>query len=223
MSTSNVSSTAETLMNFASRTSTTKSSDITDAQDRFLTLLTTQLRNQDPLNPMDNAEVTSQLAQISTVSGIEKLNATLQSLVADSVDMQTAQAASLVGHAVLVSGTALRLSEGSSVGGIELASGADKVEVTIKDANGVAVKTLSLGDLDAGVHNFTWDGIATDGTEVEDGTYTISVKATVDGEEVKATPLTLGAVRSVIRGSDGFTMDLGNLGIFKLAELKQIL
>lgn len=223
MSTSNVSSTAETLMNFASRTSTTKSSDITDAQDRFLTLLTTQLRNQDPLNPMDNAEVTSQLAQISTVSGIEKLNATLQSLVADSVDMQTAQAASLVGHAVLVSGTALRLSEGSSVGGIELASGADKVDVTIKDANGVAVKTLSLGDLDAGVHNFTWDGIATDGTEVEDGTYTISVKATVDGEEVKATPLTLGAVRSVIRGSDGFTMDLGNLGIFKLAELKQIL
>jgi flagellar basal-body rod modification protein FlgD len=73
-----------------------------DAQDRFLKLLTTQLKNQDPLNPMDNAQMTSQLAQISTVDGIEKLNATLQKMLSSSNEPEAMQASALVGHQVMV-------------------------------------------------------------------------------------------------------------------------
>lgn len=213
----------QTLLDYANNKSTASKSQISEAQDRFLKLLTTQLKNQDPLNPLDNAQVTSQLAQISTVSGIEKLNATLQALVQDSLDTQTTQAASLVGHGVLVPGGALQLSGSAAVGGVELASAADDVTVTIKDANGLAVKTVSMGALSAGVHNFSWDGKTDSGAQAVDGKYSIIVAAKQGGDSVTATALTLGAVRSVIRDSQSFSLDLGTLGAFTMDEVKQIL
>ncbi|MCK7498302.1 MAG: hypothetical protein MZW92_52395 [Comamonadaceae bacterium] len=107
-----------------------------DLQNRFLTLLTAQIRNQDPLNPLDNSQMTSQLAQISTVDGIERLNATLQALMSNSNESSAVQAAALVGHGVLVPGSGLRLDQGVALGGIELAEPADRVRVSIKDSNG---------------------------------------------------------------------------------------
>ena len=124
-----------------------------DAQDRFLKLLTTQLKNQDPLNPMDNAQMTSQLAQISTVDGIEKLNATLQKLLSSTVDTETMQAAALVGHQVMVAGGGMQLTDAGAVGGVDLGANADQVTITIKDANGIVINTVNLGKLDAGIHN----------------------------------------------------------------------
>lgn len=220
--TSSSSATQSLIDSVNTRTSAT-TSQTSDAQDRFLKLLTTQLKNQDPLNPLDNAEVTSQLAQISTVSGIEKLNATLQLLLEDSQSAQTTQAASLVGHAVMVPGTGLQLSSGASVGAFELDSAADAVDVTIKDSNGLVVKTLTLGDMEAGLHNFTWDGTTTDGSQAVDGNYTMSVSATVGSDSVGVTNLTLGTVRSVISNSGGYLLDVGALGTFTLDDVKQIL
>ena len=72
------------------------------AQDRFMKLLVTQMKNQDPLNPLDNAQVTSQLAQLSTVTGIDKLNATLETMMSNAQNSQSLQASNLIGHAVLV-------------------------------------------------------------------------------------------------------------------------
>jgi flagellar basal-body rod modification protein FlgD len=213
----------QALLDYANNKTTGTKSQIADAQDRFLKLLTTQLKNQDPMNPMDNAQMTSQLAQISTVSGIEKLNATLQALVQDSVDTQTTQAAGLVGHAVLVQGSGLQLVKGASVGGVELGGAADEVTVSITDANGLAIKTLSLGALDAGVHNFGWDGKTDSGAQAADGNYSIKISAKQAGEKVTATALNLGAVRSVIREGQGFALDLGSLGSFTMDEVKQIL
>jgi flagellar basal-body rod modification protein FlgD len=221
--TSATSSANQAVLDYANNRTSADKSQISEAQDRFLKLLTTQLKNQDPLNPLDNAQVTSQLAQISTVSGIEKLNATLQSLVQGSLDTQTTQAASLVGHAVLVPGSGLQLASGAAVGGVELDGAADEVTVTISDANGLAVKTLSLGALDAGVHNFSWDGKATNGAQAADGNYSITVAAKRGGEKVTATALNLGAVRSVMRDGQGFSLDLGTLGAFTMGEVKQIL
>src|SRR5512146_3106311 len=105
----------------------------TDPQDRFLTLLVAQLKNQDPLNPLDNSQMTSQLAQISTVDGITKLNETVKTLLAQFSDVQSLQAASLVNHGVMVPGSGLQLSNGGAVGAVDLASAADEVTVTIKD------------------------------------------------------------------------------------------
>src|SRR5579871_653273 len=91
----------------------TSTSTAQDAQNRFMTLLVTQMQNQDPLNPMDNSQMTSQLAQLSTVSGIDTMNTTLQSLISSYQQSQTLQATSMIGHGVLTAGNSLTLSNGS--------------------------------------------------------------------------------------------------------------
>lgn len=201
----------------------TGTTSIDDAESRFLTLLTAQLRNQDPLNPLDNAQVTSQLAQISTVDGIERLNATLQKLLDGADSSQTLQAAALVGRGVLVPGSALGLVGGSALGGVDLAGVADEVNVAIKDANGMVLRTLNLGALDAGVHPFGWDGKTDNGTPAADGAYSVSIAAKRGGETVTASALALGLVSSVTRAGQGMTVDVGSLGAFTLADIKQIL
>jgi len=215
-------------VNGTGSTTSSSSSSVSDIENRFLTLLTTQLKNQDPLNPMDNAEITSQLAQLSTVTGVEKLNATLATLLQDS---QTTQAASLVGHSVMVPGSALTLATSTSssgvtssaaVGAFQLDGAADKVTVTIKDGNGLAVRTLSLGSQASGLHDFVWDGKTDSGAAAADGSYTMSVTASNGSDSVTATALTLGAVRSVISSGTGYTLDIGGLGSFPLDDVKQV-
>lgn len=193
-----------------------------DAQDRFLKLLTTQLKNQDPLNPMDNAQMTSQLAQISTVSGIEKLNATLQSLVSSSNDSEALQAAALVGHQVMVAGKGLQLTSAGAIGGLDLANNADQVDVTIKDANGLVMNTLNLGQLDAGLHNFTWDGKTDAGVQAANGNYSISVTARQGGNALTADALQLASVQNINRSTQGVGLNLGALGLVTLNDIKQI-
>ncbi len=195
---------------------------INEAENRFLTLLTTQLKNQDPLNPLDNAQLTSQLAQISTVNGIEKLNATLQKLLAGMQESQTLEAAALVNHGVLVPGNTLLLGEGGALAGFELATAADEVTVTIKDANGLVVRTLSLGAQDAGVTAFVWDGRNDSGAQAAAGRYSFTLAAKQGSENVTANALAYGLVQAVMRGSQGLTLDAGPLGEFSLADVKQI-
>lgn len=194
-----------------------------DIQNRFLTLLTAQLKNQDPTSPMDSAQMTSQLAQISTVDGIERLNATLQKMLGNTADAQAMQAAALVGRGVLVPGSALQLVEGAAVGALELAGPADEVTVTIKDASGLVQRTLNLGALPAGVNGFAWDGKNDAGAPVADGSFSMSIAAEQGGKKVTATALALGMVSSITRGAQGMTVNVGSLGAFGLADIKEIL
>ncbi len=218
------STTTQALIDASKGTSSSTSgvNSMTDAQNRFLKLLTTQLKNQDPLNPMDNAQMTSQLAQISTVDGIEKLNATLQKLVSSSVDGEAMQAAALVGHQVMVAGSGLQLGDSGAVGGLMLDAAADQVTVTIKDPNGLVMRTLNLGDLDAGTHNFSWDGMTDASAQAVNGNYGISVAAKRGSETVTATALQLAAVGNINRSTQGVTLNLGSLGLVKLSDVKQI-
>lgn len=195
---------------------------INEAENRFLTLLTTQLKNQDPLNPLDNAQLTSQLAQISTVNGIEKLNATLQKLLAGMQESQTLEAAALVNHGVLVPGNTMMLGEGGALGGFELPTAADEVTVTIKDANGLVVRTLSLGAQDAGVNAFVWDGKSDSGALAASGRYSFTLAAKQGAENVAANALAYGLVQAVTRNSQGLSLDAGPLGEFSLADVKEI-
>lgn len=192
------------------------------AQNRFLTLLTTQLKNQDPLNPMDNAQVTSQLAQISTVDGIERLNSTLSKLIDGQSQSQTMQAAALVGHQVLVPGSGMNLSAAGAIAGLVLDGPADDVTVEIKDANGLVIRSLSLGAQEAGVHGFAWDGKADSGAQAVEGRYSFTVTAKQGGDKVSADRLELGAVDSVSNGSQGISVSVGTLGMFGINEIKQI-
>ena len=194
-----------------------------EAQDRFLKLLVTQLKNQDPLNPMDNAEMTSQLAQMSTVTGIEKLNSTLNSLVGDIGNSQSMQAAAMIGKAVLVPGKNLMLSKSEAYAGVNLAADADQVTLKINDGTGATIYTEKLGARDAGVFNIGWDGSTDAGTKAADGTYTFSVEAVQGGNKVKADALQIGTVSALVRSQGKFLLDLGSLGRVDFNDVQQIL
>lgn len=221
-----VSSSVLAALNSSSSTtssSSSSSSSAEDIQNRFLTLLVAQLENQDPLNPLDNTELTSQLAQLSTVQGIEELNTTLTSLVSSLGETQTVQAASLIGNTVLVPGSNLTLSDSEAYAGVYLASAADTVTVKVYDSSGNLVQTQSLGEASAGSLLFTWDGSTSSGTTAEDGSYTFKVTASKDGASVTATALHLGTVSALTRNTDGtFVIDLGSLGQYDFDDVYQI-
>ena len=188
-------------------------------QDRFLKLLVTQMKNQDPLNPMDNAEITSQMAQLSTVTGIEKLNETLNAFT----KAQAFQSVDMIGHYVLAPGEHMDLASGTALGGVELASAADDVTVKIFDSKGNLVKTLDLDKLDAGVNAFTWDGKTDAGATAADGSYTFTVTAKLDGEAVDATSLSVGKVQSVLMDDVGPALSVSGMGLVDLDDIKQVL
>jgi len=206
----------------AAAAAATTRSEAKDASDRFLTLLVTQLRNQDPLNPLDNAQVTTQLAQLSTVSGINKLNDTLTALAASMSASQTLQAAGIVGHNVLVPGNQMQLADGTAAGGFTLAQGADHVVVTIADASGARVRQLDLGAMAGGTHVFAWDGNTDAGAVADDGVYTVDVAATAGGNVVPADALSSARVIGLYPGKDGALLDLGRLGRIDVSQVIEI-
>lgn len=215
----------------ASATSTTsnpatKSTGKTDAavgsQDYFLKLLVAQMNNQDPLNPMDSAQMTSQLAQLNTVQGINKLSTQLDTLLGDVTSAQSLQASSLVGHNALVPGTTLALANGQAVGGVNLDGAVDKLTVTIKDASGTVVHTAELGKQDAGLVNFVWDGSTDAGVAATAGSYSFAAAATLAGSKVVADTLSFGQVSSVTPGTAGATVFVNGVGNVALGQVKQI-
>lgn len=204
-------------------TQTSSGSAVKDQEDRFLKLLVTQMKNQDPLNPLDNAQVTSQMAQLSTVTGIEKLNATLQTMS----QSQTYQAATLINHGVLAPGAFIDLSTSNgvstAVAGIDLPKAADKVTVKIFDSSNQLVRTIEGGKQDAGSNLFSWDGKNDDGTAVADGSYHFTVQATKDGESVEPISLSVGMVNSVLMDASGPKLVVGGMGKIDMATVRQIL
>jgi len=211
-------------LNAGAASATTKSTSA-DLQENFMTLLVTQLQNQDPLKPMENAELTSQLAQINTVNGIEQLNTTLASITGQIEEGQALQAAALVGRGVLVPGERVLVGSGVTTPfGIELEQAADEVSVTLVDSTGKAVRQFDLGNLKAGVQSFTWDGELEDGSAAPDGAYTVKVEARANGEALSATTLNYAQVGGVTRTESGPLLDLGAVqGSVSLADVRQIL
>ena len=207
----------------AKTASATNAAAASSTQDRFLKLLVTQMKNQDPLNPMDNAQVTSQMAQLSTVTGIDKLNVTLQALSDSMLSNQSLQASSMIGHGVLVAGNGLDLSGGVGMGGFELPQASSSTQVTINDKSGALLRTIDLGASPAGINKFQWDGKDTAGNAVADGSYTFAVTAADGGSTVAASGLQFGMVNSVSQGSSGVTMSVGARGTFAMTQVKQIL
>jgi len=194
-----------------------------DAQDRFLKLLVTQLKNQDPLNPMDNSQITSQMAQISTVSGIDKLNATLQGMAASFSADQSLQATAMIGHSVLVPGTGLQLQNGTAQGGVSLPQAADSVVVSIVDGSGQVVHKVDLGAQAAGVLGFQWDGVTDSGANAAPGSYSFSIQAVQGSTKIDAVSLALGVVGGVTQGKDGVALKVNGMGSVPLSDVKQVM
>ena len=195
---------------------------VDDAQSRFMKLLVTQMQNQDPMSPMDNAQLTTQIAQLNTVTGINQLNTTMQSMLAGVQSNQTLQATSLIGHSVLVPGDSATLAQGQSVMAFELPQAADTVKLTIRDSNGTAVRTQALGTQSTGQHSVSWDGTTDTGSTAPDGSYSFEVQASSNGQQVTATTLTLGQVASVSIASGKVSLSIPAVGDVALADVRQV-
>jgi flagellar basal-body rod modification protein FlgD len=193
------------------------------AQDRFLTLLVTQMKNQDPLNPMDNAQVTSQLAQLSTVNGIDKLNTTLTALQGNYQSSQSLQAASLIGHGVLTPGSTTTLADGKALLGVDITEAADAVKLTIRDASGKTVHSMDLGPQEIGTIPLGWDGQTDSGTAAANGKYTFTVEATRGGVKTAAEALSFGQVQSVSTNAQGVKLNVPDIGAVDIASVRQFM
>ncbi|WHQ74229.1 flagellar hook assembly protein FlgD [Pantoea sp. Lij88] len=195
-----------------------------DLQNQFLTMLVTQLKNQDPTNPMDNSQLTTQLAQINTLSGIEKLNTTLGSISGQITTSQSLQSSTLIGHGVMVNGGQILVGKGTTTPfGVELASASTGASATIKDAGGNVIDTVDLGALSAGVHTFSWDGKLTDGSVAPDGKYSVAIAASNGNTQLVAQPLNYAYVNGVSTANNTTKLDLGTMGSATLDDVRQIL
>lgn len=193
-------------LNGGNAAATTNSAE--EMADTFLKLLVTQMQNQDPLNPMDNAQVTSQMAQINTVSGIQQLNTTMNGMLGQFAQMQALQGASLVGRNVLVEGSSLALdAEGVARAGFELDGPADRVKVEILSPAGRVIDTLDFGAQGSGRHGFEWEAGDLGG---DAGDLRFRVVATRGGSSVSHTPLVIDHVLAVANGGSGIDLELAS-------------
>jgi flagellar basal-body rod modification protein FlgD len=189
-----------------------------DSADRFLKLLVAQMQNQDPLNPMDNAQVTSQMAQINTVNGIDKLNRTVQGLNTQFVQMQALQGAALVGREVTVEGDRLAITDAVGEGAFELAGAADNVKIEILGPAGQPIDTLNLGARSSGRQDFEWPA----GKHGDGDNLRFRVTATSGAAAVQSTLLTRDQVLSVSAGGDTLTLELMRAGDVPYSAVKSV-
>ncbi|MFS2109342.1 flagellar hook assembly protein FlgD [Sphingomonas sp. Sphisp140] len=197
-------------------TSSTTSGTTLDTQDTsrlgktdmgvsdFLALMTAQLKNQDPFQPVDNSQMVAQMAQFSSLSGITEMSSTLKTIAGQLGSTSLNDAIGYVGKTVLVQGTtAYPRTTGGLAGAVALEKDATNVTVSIKDANGNAVKTIEMGKETKGAVAWDWDGKTDGGEDAGAGPFTVSVTATDGTGNVKAYPLVWAPVTAVSMGSDG--------------------
>lgn len=212
------------LLNAVNPKATTSTDSVQADTDKFMTLLITQLKNQDPLNPLDNAQVTSQLAQLNTVTGINKLNESMKALQGNYQLSSQLQATSLIDHGVLIEGSDLTLKDGKSIFGVEFGSAADAARIDIVNSSGKVVHSLAMSSgVDAGVIPLTWDGTLEDGSKAPDGKYSVKLTAVSGDQTLKdAKPLTFTTVSSVSTGAGGLKLNLP-IGQVTMDQIKQVL
>jgi flagellar basal-body rod modification protein FlgD len=203
---------AITPINSASTSSLTAGSaaDVKATKDNFLKLLVTQMKYQDPMNPMDSAQMTSQIAQLNTVEGINQLNATVSNLQASLMASQSMQSASLIGKTILADGNSISLLNGSANLSMRLEGAAESVIVDVINASGRIIKTTDLGANAAGIQSFTWDGSTNEGGTAPNGQYTFQVNAKKLNQTVAVTPLIQATVSGVEVTSAGPQLSLNN-------------
>ncbi|MCF7982210.1 MAG: flagellar hook assembly protein FlgD [Pseudomonadales bacterium] len=191
----------------------------------FLKLLVAQLNNQNPLSPQDNGEFLSQLAQFSTVEGVEKLNLTMEKFSSSMLSSQALQATALVGRSVLIPGDIGRLNSGMALTGVvELPASTGNLKLDIYNESGELVRQLPLGAHGEGNVKFSWDGIGSNGLAMPSGYYRVIANADY-GDQSEQLPTGVNAnVDSVTMGqSGGVILNLeGALGSVALNDILQI-
>ncbi len=194
-------------------------------QDQFMQLLIAQLKNQDPLQPQENGEFLSQLAQFDTATGIKELQDSFSSFTQTMQSTSALQASSLVGRSVLAPGGIAQLETGQNVSGqIDLSSSTTNLSIEITDSAGQLVKTIPMGTQAAGEVSFNWDGTDQSGNYLPAGGYQIKATAVVGSETIAQDVLVSAKVDSVTigQGGQGLRLNLSGLGSIDFSAVKEI-
>lgn len=205
-----------------SGSSSNSATDPAAAQDRFLKLLVAQLNNQDPMNPLDNAQMTSQMAQINTVTGIQQLNLSMQTMAEQFSTMQTLQGTMMIGRTVLTEGNKMTFKDGTGTGTgtFDLKGAATDVKVEVVTPGGQVVETVDVGASAAGRHDFTWDGSKYTGTRSD---LQFRVVATTKDGAVEATPLMQAKVLGTGSNAGALTLNLDTGATVNYANIRSVL
>ena len=196
-------------------------------KDAFLQLLVTQLKNQNPLSPQDNGAFVAQLAQFSSLEGINTLNDSVNNISSNFSSSQALQASSLVGRSIIIQSDKAMVDTSKSMNGsVEVPSAVGNVSVKITDKDGNVVRTVDMGAQSAGSQSFIWDGKNEKGEIAPAGTYTFNASTKNDKGDAVALATSLPAtVTSVTLSKTGGEMLLnlaGGMGSVKLSQIQTI-
>lgn len=192
--------------------------------NEFLHLMTVQLRNQDPMKPLDATDFVAQLAQFGSVSGIQNMQGSVESLASSLRSNQVLNGASLVGREVLFAANEATVVSGETVRGqFDVPEGTSNITIVIKDAQGQAVRTMTAMP-SAGINNFEWDGMTADGAVAPSGAYEIEAVANVGGSSYSLETLLTTRVTSVSIDSLGTNLTLNTgIGAVSLADVRRVM
>ncbi|WP_293864523.1 flagellar hook capping FlgD N-terminal domain-containing protein [uncultured Alsobacter sp.] len=197
MATSSVNSSTSGTGTTSGTSTASSSKSLANNFDQFLTLLTTQLKNQSPLDPLDTNQFTAQLVQFASVEQQIKSNDTLAQLLVATKASTATNALGFVGMEITADGTTTKLENGKASWTLTVPRSAPRSTITVRDSTGATVYS-EIKALDAGTQSFTWDGQTANGTRAPNGNYTISVSATdVTGKDVNVQTQIVGVVDSV--------------------------
>jgi flagellar basal-body rod modification protein FlgD len=194
------------------------------AMEDFMSLMTTQLKNQDPLKPMESGDFLGQIAAFGTVSGIGDLQTSFESFAKSMQSDQALQGSALVGRSVLVpSSIGNMTAENGLKGQINVAEPVTDLKVQIYSENGVPIRTIEMGSAD-GYTNFTWDGLSDNGEALTPGVYQFKATGTVGSTNTALATATVAKVDSVLVGSggQGLVLNLGGIGSVPFSEAQEI-
>lgn len=199
----------------------------TTANDKnmFMNLLLAQLKNQDPLNPTDQKDFVAQLAQFSTLEGIQNLNTTVQDIGSMYRSSQALQATALVGRDVLATGKKGYLDAGGTVSGyIDAGQAAGDVTLTVKDASGAVVATRDLGNVGDAATPFEWDGKDNNGNALSTGTYTLGIEGQINGDNAALITSIYNHVNSVsiVDNEGGMVLNLAGIGQIDSSDIQEV-
>ena len=199
-------------------------------QEDFLTLMITQLKNQDPFKPMDPAQYVGQLAQFSSVSGLAEINKNISTLTSSLRGNQVLDGAALIGRTVIAEGNQVYRyvpEEGEAIptqGAVEVPAGASSVQLIVRDSAGTLVKTQAM-ETQKGLRGFTWDGSTDAGTTAPSGAYKIEVVAKVGDKNVSLNTSMAAQVSSVALdpATGALMLDTDTLGEIAMGDVERVL
>ena len=193
-------------------------------KNEFMELMIAQLNNQNPLEPQDNGEFISQLAQFSSLEEMQGLTSTVEDVASQFRSSQALQASAMVGKTVLApSEIGILGADGTISGTIEVPASTGGLRVSIQSLSGELIRQMDLGSAEAGIQSFSWDGKDGNGNALPQGSYRIVAEASyTDGTEQLATMVSAN-VDSVSLGSNGsITLNLAGMGSIALSDVQQI-